>query len=532
MTDVETVGVGVVSDSVPVSSHGVNLLNGKLNVEDRNGKIDLDQNGKSHGQNGKDVDLGVETKDASEPDTEDYDDVHHSQTDVLVADDRNGHAVIAEEHDDDVDDEDDDDGSGHQHDHDQDAVDLDDGPSSNDSVAADFVSLPDDDKEANTVYVPSDSGFVSALIAQSMEKEAMNEQVDRFKNEVVCKLRALKEETRRNSKKMKELQAKYNQACQARTRQQKEKERAIRERDSERKVSSRKENEYKQNLKRTTDAVDKVKAEAQAEYDRLLHRFQALEKEQQKSIEKVKRTEELVETVTKEKQSVTDQNQQYLRNEKTKMRKELEKEKVNRRQLEDQVNALLEANKDRAADVQVQHNRYLTEERKRKTEQLRAEKACKERDDAVQSLHRKSRLLKEGQDTIHRLEIKVETLEDASKQHKNQSRKLQEALRRKSEFEKEYDVHKKRMREREQRLAEREKQFEQKEKKSVRAPKNSSSSVSPSKRPGRPKLRDQNTRPSSSQFGDPLHQFRNILPFHWIALLLLVLLMISIAQKR
>jgi len=245
--------------------------------------------------------------------------------------------------------------------------------------------------------------------------------------------------------------------------------------------------------------------------------------------ERVKRTEELVETVKKEKQSVTDQNQVYLRNEKVKMRKDLEREKVNRRQLEDKVNELLEAKQDGADELKSERSKYVAAERKRKTEQLRAEKACKERDDAVQSLHRKSRLLKEHQDSIHRLEVQVDTLDDTNQKQKTQLRQLQEAVRKKSEFEKEYDVHKKRLREREQRLAEREKQFEQKVSASKR-PKPSSTSPSLSKRPGRPKIRDPNTRPSAS--GDPLHQFRNILPFHWIALLLLVLLMVSIAQKR
>jgi len=532
MTDVETVGVGVVSDAVPGNNHGVNLLNGKLNVEDRNGKIDLDQNGKSHGQNGKDLDLNAEAKDASDPDTEDSDDVDHSQTDVLVADDRNGHAVVGRAHDDHGDDdEDDDDGSGntHDHDHDQDAAEMDEDPSSIGSMGATFVSLPDDDKDASSVYVPSDSAFVSALIARSMEQEAMNEHMAMFKSEVVSKLRALKEEVRRHGKRMKDLQNKYNQACQARGRQQKEKEKALRERDNERKLSHRKDNEYKQNLRRSTEAVDRAKAEAKAEYDRLLHRYQELEKEQEKSIERVKRTEELVETVKKEKQSVTDQNQVYLRNEKVKMRKDLEREKVNRRQLEDKVNELLEAKQDGADELKSERSKYVAAERKRKTEQLRAEKACKERDDAVQSLHRKSRLLKEHQDSIHRLEVQVDTLDDTNQKQKTQLRQLQEAVRKKSEFEKEYDVHKKRLREREQRLAEREKQFEQKVSASKR-PKPSSTSPSLSKRPGRPKIRDPNTRPSAS--GDPLHQFRNILPFHWIALLLLVLLMVSIAQKR
>jgi len=230
---------------------------------------------------------------------------------------------------------------------------------------------------------------------------------------------------------------------------------------------------------------------------------------------------------------VTDQNQVYLRNEKVKMRKDLEREKVNRRQLEDKVNELLEAKQDGADELKSERSKYVAAERKRKTEQLRAEKACKERDDAVQSLHRKSRLLKEHEDANHRLEVKVETLEDTNASLKTELRHLQEAVRKKSEFEKEYDAHKKKLNEREQRLIEREKQFEQKAK-SARSKRNNNA-ASTSSKSGKLKgsnrgTRDQSTRSSSS--GDPLHHIRNILPFHWLSLLLLVLLMISIAQKR
>ena len=112
---------------------------------------------------------------------------------------------------------------------------------------------------------------------------------------------------------------------------------------------------------------------------------------------------------------------------------------------------------------------------------------------------------------------------------------LLEAVRKKSSFELEYDDHKKRLNERERKLIEREKNLEQKSKRASQSRRqNNPASNSPSKnnKSKNRSIRDQNKASSSAQSADPLHHIRNILPFHWLSLLLLVLLMISIAQKR
>ena len=117
----------------------------------------------------------------------------------------------------------------------------------------------------------------------------------------------------------------------------------------------------------------------------------------------------------KEKLSVTDKNQEYLRNEKAKMGRQLEKEQVNRRALEDQVNLLLEQTEGKASALQETQSRYQAAERKRKQEVLRAEKACKERDEAVQSLQRKSRLLKQHETTLQETQQEMERVGERNK---------------------------------------------------------------------------------------------------------------------
>merc|ERR1719266_2469112 len=139
------------------------------------------------------------------------------------------------------------------------------------------------------------------------------------------------------------------------------------------------------------------------------------------------------------------------------MGRQLEKEQVNRRALEDQVNLLLEQTEGKASALQETQSRYQAAERKRKQEVLRAEKACKERDEAVQSLQRKSRLLKQHETTLQETQQEMERVGERNKSLKTEIKNLLEAVRKKSSFELEYDDHKKRLNERERKLIEREK---------------------------------------------------------------------------
>merc|ERR1712048_804444 len=102
---------------------------------------------------------------------------------------------------------------------------------------------------------------------------------------------------------------------------------------------------------------------------------------------------------------------------------------------------------------------------------------------------------------------------------------LQESVRKKSDFELEYDSHKKKLSEREKKLEERERNFQQKSKKASNSRRqNNVISSSPSKRD---KNKTRSTRDQNKFKGN----IRD-LPFHWLSLFLFVLLMISIAQKR
>merc|ERR1712083_635161 len=97
---------------------------------------------------------------------------------------------------------------------------------------------------------------------------------------------------------------------------------------------------------------------------------------------------------------------------------------------------------------------------------------------------------------------------------------LEERVRTKSSFEEEFEVHKQRLEERESKLKDRERNVERRSKKSQ----NRRKTESPSKRSIRSEQKEESK--------DPLHHIRNLLPFHWVSIFLLILLMVSIAQKR
>lgn len=99
---------------------------------------------------------------------------------------------------------------------------------------------------------------------------------------------------------------------------------------------------------------------------------------------------------------------------------------------------------------------------------------------------------------------------------------MNESLRKKSEREQNYD-------ERNEKLTRREKNYEKKEKelnRRIKAEQNS-------KRRGRFKIKNTGKQVIEQiQSRDPLGKYRNILPFHWITILLLIVLMLAIAQKK
>merc|ERR1719266_652073 len=148
------------------------------------------------------------------------------------------------------------------------------------------------------------------------------------------------------------------------------------------------------------------------------------------------------------------------------MGRQLEKEQVNRRALEDQVNLLLEQTEGKASALQETQSRYQAAERKRKQEVLRAERACKERDEAVQSLQRNQILRKQHEAALEEKTRALNMLRAQHKQQQSEILELEERVRTKSEFEEEYSAHKERLEERERSLKDRERNVERRSKKS------------------------------------------------------------------
>merc|ERR1719510_1447533 len=94
---------------------------------------------------------------------------------------------------------------------------------------------------------------------------------------------------------------------------------------------------------------------------------------------------------------------EYLRNERSKMGRQLEKEQGHMRSLENQVTELQELLQKKTSNMQSLQKRYHAADRTHKSELSKLDKACKERDDAVQSLQRKNKLLREHQKTINQM---------------------------------------------------------------------------------------------------------------------------------
>jgi len=484
-------------DIDPVSGHGVKALNGKVLVEDPHG-----QNGKPRGPNGKDHD--GDAKDASEG-TESEDSRHICEDDQLVADERNGLGHGTEEEDQDLETEDDE-------------VEI------ADALIGDESVMEDIDGEDEALCVVTESQYVSMCIAQSVERKAIEERLQQFKSGIVSKLETLRADTLQKSVTLRDLQSRYNHAIQDKRRLQQAKDKLLKEtaaKEKSVKAMQTKLNQLNQSAMRAESQIQKVRKDAASKREQLNRINDQLKEQNEKLLKKVEETKMEVEAERKAKLSVKQDNVEYLRNERLKMGRDLQKELVHARSLEDQVNELTA----QIQTIQSESNRFQSKcfsaEKRIKSEELKAQKACKERDDAVQSLQRKSRLFKEQQITLRKTQEDMDRLVERSLTQKTDIRQLQEAVRKKSQFETEYDDHKKRLNARDKKLREREKAFEEKSKKasgSRRQPNANMSSPSKSNKRG---TRDQNK-------GNTLRD----LPFHWLSLFPLIILMISIAQKR
>jgi len=506
MSDMEPVGVQVPLDMNSVGGHGVKAQNGKVLVEDPR-----DQNGKPRGQNGKEHEGDIKDDDAKDASSDSEDSRHICEDEEFVADERNGlghgrgdgmeDPLLS--------------GSGVGV-----VVPLD----GSTDMMEDVGGTEYDEPTTTRFETGHQTEYVSLCIAHGVERKAMDERLQQFKSEIVSKLESLKQDTIRNSVKLRDLQSRYNHALQDKRRLQQAKDKANREMSvKERAVKEMqiKLNQTNQMMMRGESQVLKVKKEAESRREQLLRLNEKLKEENAKLLKKVEDAKMDVEAERKEKLSVKLNNQEYLRNERQKMGRELQKELVHTRSLEDQVIGLQEQIESTRSESEKYQSRCLGAEKRTKSEELKAQKACKERDDAVQSLQRKSRLFREQQSTLRQTQQEMDRLVKQSLTQKTEIRKLQEAVRKKSQFEKDYDSHKMKLNDRERKLRERERIFDEKSKKA------SSSRRQPKTNPSSPsKSSKRSTRTQNK--GNTLRD----LPFHWLSLFLLILLMISIAQKR
>merc|ERR1719229_745135 len=101
---------------------------------------------------------------------------------------------------------------------------------------------------------------------------------------------------------------------------------------------------------------------------------------------------------------------------------------------------------------------------------------------------------------------------------------LHESIRKKSEKEKHFEERKKKLMNREKKIEQREKELKEKLKQFKPNKRKDNSNVNVSK-PNRRII-------SQTQSKDPLHAYRNMLPYHWICIFLIAVLMIAIAQRK
>merc|ERR1711997_1383331 len=240
----------------------------------------------------------------------------------------------------------------------------------------------------------------------------------------------------------------------------------------------------------------------------------------------LEKEKELVATERREKMRVSDKNGEYLRNEKLKISKALDKERSDRHRLEERVSLLEEQLSDKALKMEqyMQQNKKLTQTEK--SQQNMAERAIKEKEESMAALLAKTKYFKSQQTIFDETKIQIETLQKQNENQRSEIKQLHESIRKKSEKEKEFGEIRKKLSNREKKLDEREKMLKSKYRQN-----GSSHSRTKQREYSSPSKQSRKLK-EFTESKDPLYAYRNLLPFHWIAFALFLILMLAIAQKR
>merc|ERR1712228_584174 len=170
--------------------------------------------------------------------------------------------------------------------------------------------------------------------------------------------------------------------------------------------------------------------------EQIVKRMEKLEVDKEALTKNLEKQRELVEIERKEKLAVSDKNAEYLRNEKIKISKALDKERKDRHRLEEKVSFYEDECKEKQhkMDEISKQNKKLSQSER--TQASAAQKAKKERDDAIASLLAKSKYFKSEQILFDETQTQIELITKQSEKQRAEIRKLHESIRKKSEKEK------------------------------------------------------------------------------------------------
>mmetsp|Transcript_25400 Transcript_25400/g.41406 ORF Transcript_25400/g.41406 Transcript_25400/m.41406 type:complete len:504 (+) Transcript_25400:79-1590(+) len=351
--------------------------------------------------------------------------------------------------------------------------------------------------------------------------DACQAQLRGFKATIRSRLELIRQECKQRDASVKHYQQRLNAATQERRRLEKDKQKAVKQKETDIKVLKAKSNEGKAELTRMKASVDKIRHDCELEKEQILRKCEKLEGEKQRLADRLEEQKTLLAQEREEKLKVKDNNQEYLRNAKQEIARQLEKEKQQSVRLETRVTTLEDEKKEIAQTlIQCQKELKTLEEReKRRNEE--AEDAIRKKQEMQHKLVENREQLKQQSFSVKRNLAEVEGLKATVENQKKAIAQLNLSINKKSEKEKQFDEIRKKLQIRENKLDEQEKLLQSKIKSEKKRHKTSGASSKKVSRVIKEQIESK----------DPLHRYRNMLPFHWVSLILLLILMLAIAQK-
>lgn len=355
------------------------------------------------------------------------------------------------------------------------------------------------------------------------QRQNVENELNAFKEIAISALMALGNDYSKQQDKIQTLQQNLNASHMERKKIQIARDKMLKQKENENKSLRAKNNEVRTEYTRIKQSVEKIKRENELGTEQIVKKMAKMEEDKEKLNKQLEKQKELVEQEKREKMAVSDKNSEYLRNEKIKISKALDKERKDRMYLEEKVIFLQDECKENASKMK----KYMAESKKmsqtEKSTQNMMARGTREKEECAAKLLEKTKYFKQQQTIFDAAQSEVELLKKQCANSRNEMKKLHECIRKKTEKEKEFTNIRKKLSQREKKLDDREKNLRLKYKKENKGK---------HQREQREYSSPRKVKEFNKESKDPLAAYRHLLPFHWISLVLFIVLMFAVAQKR